>query len=149
MRFPLPAVLVLSLACGGGAPAPQATEPAESPEAVVTRFLRAVADSNIVGITELWGTEKGSAARTGQPPEYRRRAVIMQSYLRHESARIVSTVPVVGDPNRLEIQVELARRGCVKQVPFTTVRSGAGWLVTAVDLDAAGSPARACDPRRN
>ena len=145
MRSALSLALLAAVACGGGAavtPAP--VEPVTTPEAVVTRFLRAVADSNITGITELWGTARGPASVTREPPEYQRRAVIIQSYLRHETARIVSVMPAAADPAQREVLVELARRGCVRRVPFTTVPYANGWLVSAVDLDAAGNPARAC-----
>ena len=144
MRHTLPLMLTLAVACGGGPPAPGTTHPVGSPEAVVTQFLRAVADSNITGITELWGTERGPASVTRQPDEYRRRAVIIQSYLRHDSARIVSQVPGAADPASRDLIVEIARRGCVKRVPFTTVPYQGGWLVSSVDLNAAGNPARGC-----
>jgi len=144
VRYPMPLMLTLAVACSSGTPAPGTTDPVGSPEAVVTQFMRAVADSNITGITELWGTERGPASVTRQPEEYRRRAIIIQSYLRHDSARIVSQVPAAANPANRDVLVEIARRGGVRQVPFSTVPYQGGWLVSSVDLNAAGNPAKGC-----
>jgi len=59
-------------ACGGGGAASQPA-PVPSAEAAVRSFFQAVADSNIARMATLWGTEKGSAASTGQPPDYEKR----------------------------------------------------------------------------
>ena len=139
-------LLLLAAACGGGSPATPAPEPEGSPEVVVTQFLRALSDSNIAGITNLWGTERGPASVTRQPPEYYRRAEIIQSYLTHDTARIVSVTPVAATPANRTVVVELARRGCTQRVPFVTVPYRGGWLVSSVDLDAAGNPKRSCGP---
>ena len=133
--------LFLLAACGGSRTAP--VQPVNTAAGAVQGFMQAVADSNLGKMATLWGTSSGSAAKTGQPPDYERRIVIMQAYLRNESFRVTSDVPQ--SPSRRDLQVELRRHTCTWSVPFVAVRTGDGsWLVTQVDLTAAGNPARPC-----
>jgi hypothetical protein len=75
-------VLLLALAACGGGPGPTASAgPAPTPEQAVRSFMQAAADSNLTRMAQLWGTRAGSAAKTGQPPDYQRRIAIMQFYL--------------------------------------------------------------------
>lgn len=135
-------VFVLT-ACGGGAGAP-AAQPASSAADAVRSFMQAVADSNIDRMASLWGTANGPASKTKQPPDYQRRVAIMQAYLRNQSFRITSDVPQP-DESRRALQVEIKRDTCTWSVPFVAIKSANGaWLVTQVDLAAAGNPARPC-----
>ena len=94
----------------------------------------------------LWGTDKGPAARTRQPPDYERRIVVMQSYLGHDDFRILSDAPD-GSDARHAIQVQLRRQACTWTVPFTVIRLTDGaWIINQLDLTAAGNPARGCAP---
>lgn len=138
--------VLLIAACGGSSGAP-AVEPATSASGAVQSFMQAVADSNTEKMAALWGTANGPASRTNQPPDYRRRVAIMQAYLRNESFRITSDVPDPGE-NRRALQVEIKRDTCTWSVPFVAIKANDGhWLVTQVDLAAAGNPARPCaDP---
>jgi hypothetical protein len=106
--------------------------------------MQAVADSNLAQMASLWGTANGPASKTRQPPDWERRIAIMQAYLRNDSFRVTSDVPE-SDPNRRAQQVEIKRQACTWSVPFVSVKSRDGsWLVTQVDLTAAGNPARPC-----
>lgn len=107
--------------------------------------MRAVADSNLSKMAELWGSSKGAAGVTRQPSDYERRIVVIQSYLRHDDYRIASNA---GDNHgRQSMQVELRRQACTWAVPFVVAKSNEDkWLVTSVDLTRAGNPARPCDP---
>ena len=134
--------LLLLAACSGGS-RPEPTQPVRTAASVVQGFMQAVADSNLTKMATLWGTANGPAAKTGQPPDYERRIVIMQAYLRNDSFRVTSDVPE--SPARRDLQVELKRRTCTWSVPFVVVKTGDGsWLVNQVDLTAAGNPARPC-----
>jgi len=134
---------VLLLAACGGSTAPQA-EPAASASSAVGSFMQAVADSNLDKMANLWGTASGPAARTNQPPDWQRRVAIMQAYLRNDSFRITSDVPETGDSRR-GLQVEIKRRSCTWTVPFTAIKIRDGsWIITQLDLAAAGNPARPC-----
>jgi len=137
---------LLLLACGGGGSAPSA-EPATSAKGAVRSFMQAVADSNVERMASLWGTANGSASKTKQPPDWRRRVAIMQAYLRNQSFRITSD-EAEADVNRRMLQVEIKRDACTWLVPFVAVKArDEVWLVTQVDLAAAGNPARPCSDR--
>lgn len=105
--------------------------------------MQAVADSNLDKMANLWGTASGPAAKTNQPPDYQRRIAIMQAYLRNDSFRITSDVPEA--ESRRGLQVEIRRKSCTWTVPFTAIKTRDGsWIVTQLDLAAAGNPARPC-----
>ena len=133
------AILLLS-ACGGGS-AP--VQPARSASTAVQGFMQAVADSNLDKMSSLWGTTNGPALKTHQPPDYEKRIAIMQAYLRNDGFHIISDVPE-GEKRRA-VQVQIRRETCTWNVPFETVSTSDGsWLITSVDLTAAGNPARPC-----
>ena len=105
--------------------------------------MQAVADSNLDKMANLWGTASGPAATTNQPPDYQRRIAIMQAYLRNDSFRVTSDVPE--SESRRALQVEIRRKSCTWTVPFTAIKTRDGsWIVTQLDLAAAGNPARPC-----
>jgi len=143
------AAAVLLAACGGAGAGGSGTgpvPPSNTAAAAVQSFMRAVADSNLAGMASLWGTARGSAARTRQPADYERRIVVMQSYLVHDDSRIVADVPD-GTSGRHAVQVELRRQACTWTVPFSVIQlSDGGWLINQIDLTTAGNPARPCDP---
>lgn len=137
------AALVLAACSGTGT---GQVHPANTASAAVESFMRAVVDSNLDAMAALWGTERGSAARTRQPPDYERRIVVMQSYLRHDDSRILSDAPD-GSDARHAVQVQLRRQACTWTVPFTVIRlTDGGWIINQIDLTAAGNPARGCEP---
>ncbi len=134
--------VLLVVGCGGGG-AP-AVKPATSASGAVQGFMQAVADSNVGKMASLWGTANGPASKTNQPPDWQRRVAVMQAYLRNQSFRIKSDDPQA-DANRRLLQVEIKRDTCTWTVPFVALKSRDGtWLVTQVDLAAAGNPARPC-----
>ncbi len=141
-RFLLAALLA---GCGGGS-APATVAPSNSAKGAVEKFMQAVADSNLAGMANSWGSSAGPAGRTRQPPDYERRIAIMHAYLRNESHRIVTDSPD-GGGTRHTLQVEIRRQLCSWVVPFTAIKLGDGtWIVSQVDLTAAGNPAQPCDP---
>ncbi len=136
--------VVLFAACSGSSGPPPSAEPSNTASGAVQSFMQAVADNNLAKMASLWGTASGSAAKTHQPPDFERRIAVMQAYLRNDSFRITSDVPELTE-NRRAQQVEIKRQACTWSVPFVTVKTGDGsWLVTQVDLAAAGNPARPC-----
>jgi hypothetical protein len=144
-RFLSLVVAALVVACGTATTSTaQSVTPQAGSETAVQGFLRAVADSNLDKMAQLWGTSKGPAASTHQPSDYERRLVIMQAYLRGANFRIISNTADGSSKDRRVLQVEMTRNGCDEIVPFTAARAGTGWVVTAIDLDALGSPGRRC-----
>ncbi len=150
----LMAGLVLALAaCGGGASTTSSTRlgaapasPAGSPNEAALAFLKAARDSNVTRMAELWGTASGSAAQTNQPNDYQRRVVVLQTFLRTDSSKVVGEAAVPGNDARRTVTIAMYRQGCAKQVPFSMVRTRDGsWLVQEVDLALTGNPARPCE----
>ena len=138
------ATAALLAACSGSGAG--AVRPANTASAAVENFMLAVADSNLNAMASLWGTAKGPAAQTKQPPDYERRIAVMQSYLSHDDSRILSDTPE-DSPTRHAVQVEIRRQACTWTIPVTVIQLADGrWIVNQVDLTAAGNPARGCAP---
>lgn len=129
---------------GGGTAAPA------SPEAAVRGFLAAVQANNLGAMSDLWGAKRGPARSYMDATELEQRLTVIRSFLQHEQAELVESQAGVlpSDGSQRIVQVRLTRKGCTPVVPFTVMRYGAGWLVTNIDLAAAGNPARSCPPPR-
>ena len=135
------------LACGGGGreSSPGTVATTSSPQESVRGFFQAVADSDVTGMTHLWGTARGPSAVTGQPHDYQKRMVVAQLFLRGAPFKILGEEAVDGAADRRLVQVQLNRGQCVKNLPVLTVRMASGqWLVTQIDLNLAGHPGRPC-----
>lgn len=157
-------VLLAALVGCSGAPGPTASaRPKPTPEDAVRSFMQAAADSNLARMAELWGTRAGSAAKTGQPPDYERRIAIMRFYLSGSPFHVLpggaaEFTPAAGDTGKgrlpgpgdegattRQVVVQLDRQGCAKYVPFVLVRTADdSWLINQVDIAAAGHPLRPC-----
>jgi hypothetical protein len=136
-------LLVLGAALAG--PVRLAAQAPASPDAAVNAFMQAVADSNMNRMLQLWGTEKGSAAKTKQPPDYQKRVYVMYSYLRGASHRISGMQPDTSDTQRRSMLVEFKRNDCTSQARVRVAKSkDEGWLVNWIDLAAVGTPGRTC-----
>ena len=140
------AAAIVLAACGGGSGGgAAAVHPANTASAAVENFMKAVSDSNLAAMAGLWGTSKGSAARTRQPSDYERRIVVMQSYLAHDDFRLLGDAPE-GSEGRHTVQVQIRRGACTWSIPFAVIQLADGsWIVNQMDLTAAGNPARPCD----
>jgi hypothetical protein len=133
-------------ACSSGGGAAKPVQPARTADATVQNFMKAVADSNLATMADLWGTTRGAAATTHQPPDYERRIAVMRAYLNHDDFRILSNNPD-GSEMRRAMQVQIRRQACTWDIPFTVIQLADGtWIINQVDLGAAGNPARPCDP---
>lgn len=147
--FVVVAVTLAGAACGGGAGGNvgAAAPPVASSSQAAREFMRAAADSNMVRMGQLWGSSKGPAGVVGSPPDYERILVVIQAYIRGDSARVTSDVGVAGDDKRRRLGMTLYRGTCVRQIPMTMIKMGnGGWIVNNVDVASAGNPARPCDP---
>ncbi len=105
--------------------------------------MAAVKANDLSTLGNLWGTSKGPASQRMARDELHKRLVIIQSYLAHESYTIVPGTQAAPTGEQ-QVQVQLTRRGCTPVVPFTLVRYKGGWLVSSIDLSAAGNPAIPC-----
>lgn len=144
MRIPYLICAAGLIACGGGSTG--SATPEMSSDQVVRAFMKAVADSDLVRMGDLWGSSRGPANVTRFPPEYPRRLAIIQAWLRgSDSIRVISDMPVQGgSASERTVVIAYHRAGCVKQIPITTTRSGKQWLVSGIDVALAGTPAKPC-----
>ncbi len=118
--------------------------PAE-PEAAVRAFMNAVAANSMVAMGELWGTSRGPAVGFMDRDQLEKRLTVIRAYLEHERFEIIGTsTSVSGNADERQLQVRIVRRGCTPVVPMTMVRYRSGWLVSDVNLEAAGNPAQTC-----
>ena len=145
MRKSVLVVAAFLAACGGhGGSSP--TAPVASSGQAMREFMKAAADSNLTRMAQLWGSSRGPAAETNYPEGFERRLVVIQAYLRADSTKIVSDMPVTGDKSHRRLVVAIYRGGgCMKQVPATLAKVKEAWIVTNVELAAAGNPARPCE----
>jgi hypothetical protein len=140
------AAALLLAACSGGGGGTSQVPPASTASAAVQNFMKAVADSNLTTMANLWGSANGPAGKTRQPADFERRIAVMQAYLNHDDFRILSDVPD-GSEMRRAMQVQIRRQACTWDIPFTVIQMSNGtWLINRVDLAAAGNPAKPCDP---
>jgi hypothetical protein len=123
--------------------------------------MEAVADSNLAKMARYWGTAKGPAAVTNEPPDYARRMVIVQAYLRNSGYKLLGestaaapraggdsstrSAPSGSGPQSRQVTVQLYRENCSPVVPFVVIRTANGdWLVNQIDLAAAGTVYKNC-----
>lgn len=145
MRILTAIILTAVIACGGGGSPPAGVAPGPGPTLAVEQFMRAVADSDLTRMAQLWGTSHGSAAETGKPTDYQRRVAVMYSFLRGSTARVITEVERSKDKSTLA--VEVSRRDCRKRLPFTLERTkNDRWMVTSIELGVLGTPGRPCPP---
>lgn len=122
-----------------------AQAPAATGEAALADFMRAVSDSNLSRMALLWGTQKGSAAKTKAPSDFQRRIIVMHAYLKGNTYRLAAAEPEK-DGGRRSFLVEFDRGGCTKVAQVRVVRTkNEGWLVNFIDLAAINPPGKACD----
>ena len=101
---------LLLAACGGGQSGPSPEPGPATPDAAVRRFMQAASDSNLPAMANIWGTEKGAAGRTGQPPDYLKRMQVTQLYLQHVPYKVVRIQPYEDDPRRQQVDVAVRPR---------------------------------------
>jgi hypothetical protein len=138
-------VLALVAGCVAASPGSLVAQIETTPQGAVNAFMKAVADSNLARMTELWGTEKGSAAATREPIDFQKRIYITYAFLKGGSYTISATEPSPAEKDRRYMILEFNRGDCHKLVPITAVKTKKeGWIVTSLDLTQVGVPGRPC-----
>jgi hypothetical protein len=142
----LPLLLAAATACGSN-PGPGAPVPQSMSESL-SQFLAAVKANDQRRMGELWGTERGPAARSMNAEVLRQRLTVIQKYLNHTGYRVVEgPLLVAGREDLRTYRVELQRANCNQVLPIDVVRTrSGGWLVYDVHLESAGSPVGRCQP---
>jgi hypothetical protein len=133
---------LLLAACAGGSAGNVA--PLGSAEGAVREFLAAVSDSNIARMGRAWGSTGGAAAIKNDPQDWEERMKVVQIILRGGTYRVTTNVADPTSTNKRNLNVELTRGPCVKNVPFVAVQTTNGWLVESMDISAAGNPMNPC-----
>ena len=144
MRKTVLVVAVLLAACGGNSGSAP-TSPVASSGQAMREFMQAARDSNLTRMSQLWGSSRGPATETHAPPDYEKRLVVIQAYLRADSSRVLTDMPVSGDASRRRLVVAVYRSGCMKQIPAVLLKVKGAWIVNNIDLASAGNPARPCE----
>jgi hypothetical protein len=142
-RAAIPAFILATFGCVGKSAGP-GTLPAD-PVAVVERFLAAVKANDLDAMGDLWGSSRGPA-NTWMAADYREKALtVIRATLVYEAYAVDPSGTRPGSSARERVvRVQLRRNNCQPTVPFTTLRVGDGWLVSNIDLAAAGNPRRPC-----
>lgn len=137
--------LIVLMGCGGrsvSTPAPA------DPEQAVEAFMGAVKANDLRRMAELWGDQRGPALTYMKEEQLEPRLEIMRRYLQHERFVFVTENTGLGlSAQRQTLRVRLFRRGCEPVVPFTLIAYREGWLISNIDLGAAGNPRRRCADR--
>lgn len=123
------ALLFVALPCAVSA---QASRAAATPAAAVEEFMRAVADSNLTRMSDLFGNAKGSASQTHLPKGYEKRMVIIQAMLRGVQAKALGDVSNSKGDMRT-VTAKLSHGPCTVTIPVNVVKASAGWLVHDFD----------------
>lgn len=125
--------LALLTAVAAPVVAQNAPRGAETATAAVEEFMRAAADSNLTRMSQLFGTDRGSAARTGQPENFAQRMVVMQAMLAGITVR-ANAETATTDDNRKVVTTEIARGNCRITIPVRAVKAREGWLVLGFEV---------------
>lgn len=147
--MPTFALRALALVVLLGAPVTLTAQDARAPKtpaAAVQEFMRALADSNLTRMAELWGTAKGPVSKT-HPKDYEKRIMIMQMFLHGVEARTLGDVPS-SKSGRRSVTTQLSHKGCKVTIPIDVVKAKAGWLVENFDLAEAGHINQPCENAR-
>jgi len=139
-------IALLAVAAPLALPA-QASKAAATPSAAVEEFMRAVADSNLTRMSQLFGNGKGSAFRTHQPKDYEKRMVVIQAMLRGAQAKALGEVPAEKNGGRT-VTTQLSNNGCKVTIPFNVLHANEGWLVNEFKLESAAEVNKPCESTR-
>jgi hypothetical protein len=134
--------ILASTACTGKRADPAAL-PAD-PAGAVAAFLDAVKARDLAAMGGVWGSDRGPARDWMNADDLHKRLTVMHSILVHDRYAIQpGTLPGREAQERV-VRVQIVRGRCMPVVPFTTREYRGRWIVSDIDLAAAGNPARAC-----
>jgi len=120
----------------------QASTAGTSAADAVKQFMRALTDSNLTRMGELFGNAKGPVVKT-RPEGYEKKIVIMQLTLHGVVATTLGDVP--GKNNMRRVTTQLSNHGCKVTIPIDVVKAPEGWLVWGFDLQAAQEVNKPCE----
>lgn len=134
--------ILASTACGGKRANPASLP--QDPTGAVSAFLDAVKAKDLDAMGSLWGSDRGPARVWMNADDLHKRLTVMQTILVHERYALqAGPLPGRSAQERV-VRVQLTRGRCTPVVPFTTREYQGRWIVSDIDLAAAGNPARRC-----
>jgi len=136
-------ICILATAACGGKRANLA-DLATDPTGAVSAFLDAVKANDLVAMGDLWGSDRGPANGWMNADERQKRLAVMRSVLVHDRYAVQPGVRPGTTAQERVVRVQLTRGRCTPVVPFTAREYRGRWIVSAIDLEAAGNPARRC-----
>lgn len=139
-------IALLVIACAPVVLHAQAGTAANTASGAVQEFIRAIADSNLTRVAQLWGNAKGPAARTHLPKDYEKKIVIMQAMIRSPEIKTLGDVP--GENGMRTVTAQLSSHGCTVTIPVNVVKAKEGWLVHDFKLDDAAAVNKPCETGR-
>lgn len=101
--------------------------------AAVEEFMRAASDSNLTRMAQLFGTSRGSAARTRHPDDFAKRMVVIQAQLNGITVR-ANAETATEDSDLKVVTTEFTRGNCKVTVPVRAVKAREGWLVLGFEV---------------
>ncbi|HEY4322012.1 MAG TPA: hypothetical protein VGM77_12650 [Gemmatimonadales bacterium] len=138
-KIALFALLATPLALAGQAP-----KAGNSPADAVTQFMRAISDSNLTRVAQLFGNSDGPAFRTHNPKDYEKRIMAMQLFLRHVEVKTLGDMPADKGKGRT-VTAQLSHGACRVTISIGVMHAHEGWLVNNFDLDRASQINRPCE----
>ena len=138
-------IALLVLASAPGVLSAQTTKAAATPAGAVVEFMRALADSNLTRMGELFGNAKGPVVKT-KPKGYEKKIVLMQLFLHGVQAQTLGEVP--GKNGMRTVTTLLTSHGCKVTIPVDVVKAPEGWLVWNFNLPDAAEVNKPCDTSR-
>jgi hypothetical protein len=107
--------------------------------------MRALADSNLTRMAELFGNSKGPVVKT-KPKDFQKKIVLMQLFLHGVQAQTLGEVP--GANGMRTVTTLLTSHGCKVTIPVNVAKAPEGWLVHDFKLDDAAEVNRPCETSR-
>lgn len=125
--------VLLAMACGGGAALDGRPVGALGPREAVEGFLGAVKSKDLVGMSLVWGNEKGPVRSQFEATELEKRELLLMCHLTHDGYKVLDQAPDVG--GTVIVKVELAQGPMKKVKPFSATKGPAGrWFMSNVDI---------------
>ena len=108
---------------------------ASTSRAAVEHFLASVKESDLQGMSALWGNDAGPARTRLKRDELEKRLVIMQCLLNHDRWNFVEDAPRLQTAGRQSWLISLTRKRATARTTLTTVRGpGSRWFLENVDV---------------
>jgi len=137
-------LMFLVAACGGNTPANTSPGPAmatsqsdpgaATPTLAIQTFMAAIKNQDLDALSVIWGSAKGPARDVGPADQLRKRELIMECYLQHDSFGVQSDVEQQKGLHVMSLQIT---KGSFTRTTKTQVVQGPNgrWFVDNIELE--------------